>query len=101
MPRYSALPPSQQTGEKCQMVVRNRSHSVLRLLWLTFDHSPVEYARIAANAEYAQPTYSTHTWVVEDLKGNTWAHFQGMLPAFKSSRVLGCMQGGLCWFYHL
>jgi hypothetical protein len=89
MAQYSSLPPSKTvhgvTGS-CHIVVRNRSQSVLRLLWLNFQGSPQEYAQIQPNNNYVCNTYTTHTWVIEDPDGNMWAHYQGTLPVLGKFR---------------
>jgi hypothetical protein len=97
MANYSEFPRSETVDgvtENCQMVVWNMSESILRLVWLDFEHNPVEYAQIQPHGNVIQDTFTTHTWVVEDLDGNVWMDFQGMLPVFGSSRV-GGIRGGV------
>jgi hypothetical protein len=82
MSKYSSLPPSKTINgvtESCHIVVRNRSQSVLRLCWVNFQGNAQEYAQIQPEKNYVCNTYTTHTWVIEDLNGNVWGHYQGIV----------------------
>ena len=56
---------------------RNDSDEELAFIWLDWDGNPQEYGRAPPGESYEVRTFSTHTWVIEDLHGKVWKAYQG------------------------
>ena len=77
--KYSSLPPSvtNKRTARINVLFKNNGPVPLRALWLNFKGDTKQYATVQPGRCYAQDTYSTHTWILEDESGNIWATYNG------------------------
>lgn len=57
---------SEQGNVKTRLKFINKRQEEVRTYWLDYNGQRVLYKAIAPGAEYTQPTYQTHPWVVTD-----------------------------------